>query len=109
MKCTLRLSDLESMLIDDGVDTRDKWRGEDNFPLKDSESLRIMMRDDLSLDMERVGRNLYVSRWPVCFSHSKFCLILGRNATTKPSLDPTGGIVLVIQEDAEAHSPDASF
>ena len=49
---SVRLSDLESMLIDDGVDTRDKWRREDNFPLKDSASLR--MRDDLSLDMMTV-------------------------------------------------------
>ena len=37
------LSELESISIDDGVGVRDKWRKEDNFPLKDPVIFRMRL------------------------------------------------------------------
>ena len=46
------LSELKSISIDDGVGARDKWRREDNFPLKDPAILRMrLVSEGFSLNM----------------------------------------------------------
>ena len=51
------LSELESISIDDEVGARDKWRREDNFPLKDPAISRMRLASDgLLLDMMIVRR-----------------------------------------------------
>ena len=50
------LSELESISIDDGVGARDKWRREDNFPLREPATLRMRLVCGLLLDMMIVRR-----------------------------------------------------
>ena len=62
------LSELESISIDDGEGARDKWRREDNFPLKDPVILRMrFVSDGFLLEMMIVG-------WEICCVLYKFAL-----------------------------------
>ena len=61
-------SELESISIDSGEGARDKWRREDNFPLKDPVILCMrLVSDGFLLEMMIVG-------WEICCVLYKFAL-----------------------------------